>query len=191
MAPDPDAGVSDRALLDRLRDGDRDAFDALFRTYYGRLVGLAGSMLRDAAAAEEIAQDVMLELWRRREALTLTASVQAYLFRATRNRALNYLRHQRIAQRAEPFAADEMAPAPPADRETVQGEIDAALRDAVAALPARCREVFELSRVHGLAYLEIAEAMDISVKTVEAQMGKALRALRERLAPWLPAAHGI
>ena len=191
MSPEPDAGVSDRALLDRLRDGDTDAFDTLFRTYYSRLVGLAGSMLREPAAAEEIAQDVMLELWRRREALAFRASVQAYLFRATRNRALNHIRHQRIAQRAEPFAAGEMAPAPSADRETVQGEIDAALRQAVAALPARCREVFELSRVHGLSQAEIAEAMDISVKTVEAQMGKALRTLRERLAPWLPAARGI
>jgi len=182
--------VNDHELLERLRSGDGDAFDAIFREHYARLVGLAESMLRDRAAAEEIAQDVMLELWKRRDSLRLEATLRAYLLRATRNRSLNRVRHQRIVQRAEPFAADEIAPVAPADRETVQSEIDAALRDAVDGLPPRCREVFELSRVQGLSYAEIAHAMEISVKTVEAQMGKALRTLRERLAPWLPAGNG-
>ena len=67
----------------------------------------------------------------------------------------------------------------------VDEEMDVAVRQAVAELPERCREVFELSRVRGLRYAEIATALEISVKTVEAQMGKALRLLRERLAPWL------
>jgi RNA polymerase sigma-70 factor (ECF subfamily) len=183
--------VSDRELLDRLRTGDTSAFDAIFREHHGRLVGLADSMLHDRAAAEEISQDVMLELWRRRESLRLEATLKAYLFRATRNRALNHVRHQRIVRRAEPFAAAGIAPVSPADREIVQSEIDAALREAVDALPDRCREVFELSRVHGLSYAEIAHALKISIKTVEAQMGKALRTLRERLAPWLPAGKGI
>jgi RNA polymerase sigma-70 factor (ECF subfamily) len=178
--------VSDRELLDRLRAGDDDAFDTIFHEHYPRLVGLAESMLRDRAAAEEIAQDVLLELWRRRESLRLEATFRAYLLRATRNRALNHVRHQHIVRRAEPFAADEIAPVPPADRETVQAEIDAALREAVDSLPPRCREVFELSRTHGLSYAEIAHTMEISVKTVEAQMGKALRTLRDRLAAWLP-----
>ena len=68
----------------------------------------------------------------------------------------------------------------------VSEEIDAALKQAVGALPERCREVFELSRVHGLRYAEIASTLGISVKGVEAQMGRALRELRRRLAPWLP-----
>jgi RNA polymerase sigma-70 factor (ECF subfamily) len=67
----------------------------------------------------------------------------------------------------------------------VEDEMQAAVRQAVAALPDRCREVFELSRVHGLKYTEIAETLEISVKTVEAQMGKALRILREVLSPWI------
>ena len=183
--------MSDRDLLDRLRTGDDSAFDAIFHEHYGRLVRLAESMLHDRAAAEEIAQDVMLELWRRRETLRLEATFRAYLLRATRNRALNHVRHLRIVQRAEPLAADEIAPVTPADRETLQAEIDVAVRDAVAGLPDRCREVFELSRVHGLSYAEIAHTMEISVKTVEAQMGKALRVLRERLAPWLPGGSGV
>jgi RNA polymerase sigma-70 factor (ECF subfamily) len=178
--------LSDRDLLDLLRGGDQGAFQQIFRTYYGRLVGLAGALVRDAAAGEEIVQDVMLELWRRRETLVIETTLQAYLFRATRNRALNVLRHARVERRAAPLVrADATAPAR-ADENIAEAEIQQALETAVAALPDRCREAFELSRVHGLSYAEIARVMDVSVKTVEAQMGKALRLLRERLAAWLP-----
>ena len=84
---------------------------------------------------------------------------------------------------AEEVVAGEHESAPAS---LVEEEIDAALNEAVNGLPERCREVFELSRVHGLRYAEIAATLGISIKTVEAQMGKALRILRERLAPWLP-----
>jgi RNA polymerase sigma-70 factor (ECF subfamily) len=178
--------VSDQELLDRLRAGDQAAFDSIFHTHYARLVGVAQGMLRERATAEEIAQEVMLELWRRRETLTVETSLRAYLFRATRNRALNHIRHQRVERRGEPFTSAESSVAAAADSHLAEQEIDAALRRAVEHLPARCREVFELSRVHGLKYAEIARILEISVKTVEAQMGKALRIMRKQLAPWLP-----
>jgi RNA polymerase sigma-70 factor (ECF subfamily) len=147
-------------------------------------------MLRERALAEEVVQDVMLEMWRRRETLSLDESLRAYLFRAAHNRALNHLRHERVKQRRMPYLAGESVSAPTAHLRLVEEEIDEALHQAVRALPERCREVFELSRVHGLKYAEIASALDISVKTVEAQMGKALRVLREQLAPWLPERSG-
>lgn len=178
--------MTDRELLARLRDGDASAFDAIFRTWYAPLVRLAEGMLRDRAVAEEVVQEVMLELWRRRETLAPDGSPQAYLFQATRNRALNHLRHLRVEERGETHAARELTMPAPADRGVAEGEIDDAVRGAIAALTPRCREVFELSRVHGLKYAEIAAALGVSVKAVEAQMGKALRTLRERLAPWLP-----
>lgn len=177
--------ASDTELLERLRRGDTSAFDVIFRTWYGPLVGTAERMLRDRAVAEELVQDVMLELWRRRETLSSDGSAQAYLFQATRNRVLNHLRHLKIEQR-EPEVRGESSSTPPADAALVQQELSTAVQRAVQALPDRCREVFELSRVHGLKYAEIAHALGISVKTVEAQMGKALRTLRERLAAWLP-----
>lgn len=177
--------ADDVALLALLRAGDRAAFDAVFRAHYASLVGMAAGMLRERAVAEEVVQDVMLELWRRREALSIEDSLRAYLFRATRNRALNHVRHGRVERRGEPHAAGDRVTAPAAYASLVEEEIDVALRRAVSELPARCREVFELSRVHGLRYAEIAETLGISVKTVEAQMGKALRTLREQLAPWL------
>jgi RNA polymerase sigma-19 factor, ECF subfamily len=178
--------LSDRELLERLKNGDTAAFDTIFRTWYGPLVGTAERMLRDRAVAEELVQDVMLELWRRRETLAPDGSAQAYLFQATRNRVLNHLRHLRIEQRSEPDVRGESSVTPQADAVLAQQELDVAVQQAVRSLPDRCREVFELSRVHGLKYAEIASTLGISVKTVEAQMGKALRMLRERLAAWLP-----
>jgi RNA polymerase sigma-70 factor, ECF subfamily len=185
IAPDAPS-VTDRELLDRLRQGDRDAFDAVFRAHYATLVAVAERVSGTRAVGEELAQDVMLELWRRHETISVDDSLRAYLVRAARNRALNHVRHERMKVRTAPRAAGETVTPAEAPARVAEGEIDAAVRAAVDALPERCREVFELSRVRGLRYAEIAETMGISVKTVEAQMGKALRLLRERLAPWLP-----
>ncbi len=178
--------MDDQQLLARIRQDSPHAFDDVFRAYYPSLVGLAESIVQQRATAEDIAQDVLIGLWRRRHDLTIETSLRAYLFRATRNRALNRIRDERVRRDAEPHIAAGALRPPPTDAAAVQSEIEAALRAAVQTLPPRCREVFELSRVHGLAYAEIADVLGISVKTVENQMGKALRILREQLAPWLP-----
>lgn len=175
----------DRALLERLRAGDGAAFDAIFRARYALLVGVAERMLRDRAVAEELVQEVMLALWRRREALAEDEALGPYLVRAVRNRALNHLRHLHVERRDAVHAAGATEAPAAGVGPVVAEELAAALHAAVAALPPRCREVFTLSRGRGLSYAEIAEALGISVKTVEAQMGRALKTLRVELAPWL------
>jgi RNA polymerase sigma-70 factor (ECF subfamily) len=182
-APSTDA---DRELLARLRRGDESAFDAIFRDSYPRLVRAAEMMLRERAIAEELVQDVMLELWRKRETLDPLGSVIAYLHQATRNRALNHLRHLQVQRRSAPHLLGESTREAVGPSALVAEEMRVALRQALDELTPRCREVFELSRVRGLTYAEIADALGVSVKAVEAQMGKALRTLRERLAHWLP-----
>lgn len=127
----------------------------------------------------------MLELWKRRANIAQGSSPQAYLFQSTRNRSLNYLRHERVERQAEPQMNREEGVDSTAHSLMVEQEIHVAMKRALDKLPSRCREVFELSRTHGLKYSEIAEVLGISIKTVEAQMGKALRILREELAPWL------
>jgi RNA polymerase sigma-70 factor (ECF subfamily) len=178
--------LSDRELLDRIARDDEEAFASVFRTHYPSLVGAAQAMLGDRGRAEEVVQDVLLELWRRRHTIAIESTLRAYLQRATRNRALNVVRHEKVAQRMAPLAADDPVVRATDVAGVVESEIDRDLHEAVTHLPARCREVFELSRVQGLRYAEIAETLGISVKTVEAQMGKALRILRERMAKWLP-----
>jgi RNA polymerase sigma-70 factor (ECF subfamily) len=178
--------MDDRALLDRLRSGDQAAFDAMFRDHYPHLVTFGQSLLRDRATAEDIAQEVMLELWRRREDIVIQESLRAYLLRATRNRSLNHLRHAGVERRAEPHLIGEESVSAAGASKLVASELRSALAEAVAELPPGCREVFQLSRGQGLRYAEIASTLGISVKTVESQMGKALRHLRSRLASWLP-----
>lgn len=173
----------------RLRSGDDEAFAAVFRDHYASLVASAERLVGDRAAAEDTAQEVMLELWRRREALPDDMSLRAYLHQSARNRALNRLRHARVVRQAEPHVRPPTA-APPADGEASALELEAATRRAVADLPEEVRETFRLSRVDGLTYGEIAKVMEVSVKTVEARMGRALRLLRERLAQWLPEGGG-
>ncbi|HXL86855.1 MAG TPA: RNA polymerase sigma-70 factor [Gemmatimonadaceae bacterium] len=182
--------ANEQDLQQRIRAGDESAFDIVFRAHYSRLVRMAESIVGERAPAEEIAQEVMLELWRRRESLHVEQSFGAYLIRATRNRALNHVRHQRIVARELAAATLESSESPGTDADTLGVELERVVSEAIAALPARCREVFELSRVQGMRYVEIASVLDISVKTVEKRMGQALAELRERLAPWLGGGRG-
>lgn len=186
MTPADREQPDDRELLERLCGGEQAAFDIVFRAHYAALVLLAESMLRSRAAAEDVVQEVMLELWRRRAELQIQESFRAYLVRSTRNRSLNQIRHANVQRRAEPELAREETVAPAGASVVVASELREAIVAAVAELPPACREVFVLSRTQGLRYAEIASTLGISVKTVESQMGKALRHLRTRLAQWLP-----
>lgn len=181
----------DRDLLGRLRAGEQSAFDAIFRGHYATLVRLAEGMLRSRAAGEDVVQEVMLELWRRREEVVIQESLRAYLVRSTRNRALNQIRHANVQRKAEPELARDEAVSATGTSLLVANELREAITAAVAELPPACREVFVLSRTHGLRYMEIAATLGISVKTVESQMGKALRHMRTRLAQWLPEAPAL
>jgi len=129
--------VSERELQKRIRGGDETAFDAVFRDNYAHLVRMAESIVRERALAEEIAQDVMLELWRRRETIAVEQSFRAYLLRSTRNRALNHVRHQRIVMREATIAAAaaESARALSAEDEMLGTELERAVRKAIEENP--------------------------------------------------------
>jgi len=181
----PSHDSNEQDLQQRIRAGDEGAFDTVFRAHYARLVRMAESIVRERASAEEIAQEVMLELWRRRESLRLEQTFGAYLIRSTRNRALNHVRHQRVVARELAAATLEERESQGADAEMLGVELAAVVREAIESLPELTGEIFQLSRVQGLRYVEIASVLGISVKTVEKRMGQALAELRNRLEPWL------
>ena len=178
--------TDDHDLLARLAAGDDDAYATVFRTWYASLVRFVDAMLRQRDEAEEVVQELMLELWNRRTQLDPAQPVQGWLFRAARNRALNVLRHRGVRAATAPDVVALAAEPLPTDALASADEMAAALHEALAELPPRCREVFALSRRDGLRNAEIAERLGISVKGVEAQMARALRKLREQLRPWLP-----
>ena len=178
----------------RIRDGDEAVFETLFRTFAPGLCTFLTRYVGERAIAEELVQDVFLSLWDHRATVHITGSVQAYLFAAARNRALNHLDHERVTDRFRVSVLTRMT----ASEASVQGEAEcfAALemQEALAQLPARCRLVFTLQRTHGMSYGEVASSLAISVKTVEVHMGRALRTLRawyaEQAELPLPAASG-
>lgn len=177
--------VTESDLLTRLRQGDHAAFDAIFRQWYEPVVRAANRLLHEPGIAEELAQDIFLELWRRRDQFADGSSIPGYLLQAVRNRALNHLRHLRVQRKSQLFVEALHEPVERADADAETHELEVAIHQAIADLPPRTREVFLMSRERNLKYGEIAELLGVSVKAVEANMTRALRQLRERLSPFL------
>lgn len=176
----------DAELVERVRAGDEHAFEQLFRAHYGALAAFARRYLPDESAAEELVQGLFADLWAQRARWKVQSSVRAYLFTAVRNRAINTRRRGLIERdwdeadsRPETEAMQWSPPLP--DAEVEQREMIARLGQALAALPERCRLVMQLRWRDQLSYAEIAETMGISVKGVENQLSRGLKALRERL----------
>lgn len=158
----------------------KTAFEELFRSMYSRLCAYAYQYLKSSEEAEELVQDVFFMLWEKRHSIQIDSSVSAYLFSTVRNRSLNVLSHLKVVARHEQEAVQH------ADLETQGGyeqeELGQLIALAVDKLPIERRKVFYMSKYEGKKYLEIAEELGISVKTVENQMGKALKFLRQELA---------
>jgi RNA polymerase sigma-70 factor (ECF subfamily) len=167
-------------------DSLRDRFGTLFRQSYAELCNFVAHFVRSRAVAEELVQDLFLRLWERRAEWTAQLPSRSYLYQAARNRALDHLKHERVVERGAALSLEATDPVQPVPEEELAGEsFEAALLLAIERLPDRTRQVFVLSRGHGLTYVQIGEALDISVKTVEAQMARAFRMLRDRLRNYL------
>lgn len=172
-------------LVQRLAAGDGKAFELLFKTYAQQLITFAHRFVADLPVAENLVQDVFLKIWSNRANLKPDSNIKTYLYTAVRNQALHHLRHLKVERKhAEGSAAN------PATEQTPQTEIEAKeieqhIQQAIAALPEKCRIIFSMNRFDHLTYSEIAEIQNISVKTVETQMGRALKFLRQRLLHFL------
>ncbi|MCG3167399.1 MAG: ECF RNA polymerase sigma factor SigE [Bacteroidia bacterium] len=170
-----------------IKQGDERVFEQVFREHYKALCGYATRFLKEKEGAEEIVQDIFFKLWEKRETLEINSSLKSYLFRAVHNRCLNTVRHIDIR---ENYKADNEARIK-AEEENIteqfnRFELQQQIQKAIDALPEQRQKIFKLSRLQGLKYREIAEQMQLSEKTVEAQMSKALKSLREDLKDYLP-----
>jgi len=159
---------------------DKMQFEQLFKSYFQYLVNYAGQYVQDSNTSEDIVQKVFIALWAKRDSINPKQSVKLYLFTAVRNNCLNYIRDNK-KYRSLVLDLDcgefDIIEEETDTQETLSQQLDYALNQ----LPEKCRKVFELSRIHRLKYKEIADELDISIKTVEAHMSKALKTLRELL----------
>jgi len=179
--------LTEQQHFDALASGDITAFEMYFKSFYQPLCNYAYSFLQDRDEAEEIVQSTFLSVWEKRESLKFHTSGKSYIYAMVRNACLNAIKHEKIKQR---YAGEEMALAEPGYESVSQTmasiELEARIQMAIEKLPEQCRLVFKLSRFEELKYSEIAEQLQISVKTVENHMGKALKLMREQLKDYLP-----
>ena len=167
---------SEPDLLRRLCEGDERAFDALFRHYSALVYRFAYGYLKARPDAEEIVQECFLKIWEKRAQLRPDLPLKPFLFTTAHHAILNQLRRQQQRQRFQTYAAG-LAPAQ-VGNEADFSALESLYRAALEQLPPKRREIFILSRQQGLSYPEIAQQLNLSVKTVEAQMTHALKFLR-------------
>jgi RNA polymerase sigma-70 factor, ECF subfamily len=161
---------------------DNGSFEKLFRDYFAPLMTFARKFLPDEDDAREVVHQVFINLWEKREEVDLSISLKSYLYTSVHNRSLNAIRDRKKFSSEE---VPDLAGEGDASTRIESMELEQKVREAIDSLPEKCREVFELNRFEGLKYAQIAEKLGISVKTVENQMTKALKILREKLLKYM------
>lgn len=171
--------TEDNILILRLiKEGDRLAFRHLFETWFTPLCRFMHLYISEKTVVEELALDLFMHIWENRQTLQIQVSLKSYLFQAARNRCLNELRKQKNTVSLDEISGEIIDAGVYSLEET---ELHNLIQEAVLALPDKCREVFDLSRNESLSNREIADRMNISVKTVEAQITKALKRIKSFL----------
>ncbi len=164
-------------------------YESVYKTYFKPLFLYAYTMLNDETQAEEIVQNLFLKLWERKGKINIDSSLKAYLYKCVYNDSLNHIKHLKVKLAYESHAQQVMkqANSTSASGKLAYKHLEEKLRQALNELPEQCRTVFQLSRYEELRYREIARRLQISEKTVENHMGKALKLLRLKLADFLVA----
>ncbi|MGV8092097.1 MAG: RNA polymerase sigma-70 factor [Mangrovibacterium sp.] len=171
-------------IFNRMVEGDQEAFRFFFEKYYPDLCNLVNLYLHDPVMAEEIVQDIFIYLWEKKEKIKIESSVKSYLLRATKNRSLNYIRNEKtkVGILGKIANHDPVTLEMP-DRVMDANQLREVINTAIDSLPDRCRQIYILGKEKSMSYKEISDELGISVKTVEVQMGNALKKLREQLRP--------
>jgi len=174
--------IRDTDITGRIRNGDVGQFESLFRSSYVSLVRYAKTLIKDHDTAEEIVQDLFYRIWKDREKLNIESSLNGYLFRSVHNKCLHFIEHNRVVERhAEDMAYQQTETQESPSDILNYKELQEKIASILERLPDRCGKIFTMSRFEGLKYSEIAEKLSVSVKTVEANMGRALKEFRKEL----------
>ena len=185
----PPLNIESDQLLLSLQGGDEYTFANVFRNYYPSLINYAGRILKDDELANDVVQDTFCRLYENRASITIRFSLKSYLYRSVYNGCIDLVRHRKVTNAyvdAEmlDFYFSRIIQLPEAELKMLDKDIGQAIQQAIDNLPDRCREIFCLSKLEGLSNKQIAEQLEISVKTVETQMSTAFVRLRKEL-EWL------
>lgn len=167
--------------IEEISKGNIKEFEVLFREFYRPLLLYANKILRKEAEAEEIVQDLFFNIWRNREKLNINVSVSSYLYSAIRNNCLQHIKRQKIKTRYQDYLRSQPVNIIQPIESLEYQELHQKINTVMDELPNRCQEIFKLSRFQGLKYQEIADQLSISIKTVEANVTKALKHFRKNL----------
>jgi RNA polymerase sigma-70 factor (ECF subfamily) len=179
--------TNDQMIFQSIKSGDEKALEMLFKEYYQPLCRYANSYLEDPDDAEEVVQNCFIKLWEKRENINIQSSVKSYLYQIIRNACLNEIKHQQVKKNYGDMVSQQGEQHSEAsDQTTLRGELEEKIAVALQSLPQQCRLIFTMSRFEELKYQEIADQLNLSIKTVENQMGKALKLMRAQLQEYLP-----
>jgi RNA polymerase sigma-70 factor (ECF subfamily) len=171
--------LSDQKIVMSIREGNAVVFQQVFDACYESLCQYAFTMLRDENEAEDTVQSMFMKLWSKREELDIKQSIRSYLFRSVYNQCMNQIEHKAVKQKH--FEHSKLELTNTVQPDVFPDELEDKIREAVDALPPQCRAIFIMSRYEELRYPEIAEKLNISVNTIQNQICKALKILREKL----------
>jgi RNA polymerase sigma-70 factor (ECF subfamily) len=170
-----------KKLAHKIKASDANAFKAAFELYQEGIFNFAHYKLGNIEAAEDVVQEVFIKLWENRHHLKEDRSLKSYLYTIANNLALNYIRHTKVVMKFQQESKEESSSQDSPHSSLEKKEFHEKLLAGIAALPEKQRLVFMMSRMESLSYKEIAERLDISIKTVESHIGPALKALRKSL----------
>ena len=175
----------DILLFNLVKKGNKDAFEKLFRMYYPSISRFIFDYIKDSDTSEEIAQEMFVFFWENAPQMNIKTSLKAYLFTSAKNFSLNYIKKAKTRQKYHETSQETIQMN---EESWVDEKIETftiLVKQALTTLPDKCREIFEMSKYEGLTYEEISEFLGLSRKTIENQMGIALRKIREWMQPFV------
>ena len=178
--------IFEQLLIDKLKSGDPDSFSDIFSAYYKDMVFFAYSFTHELPVAEDIVQDTFVKLWEDHEKLNVTVSLRSILLKAIQNKCIDWHRHRKIMNTHSTYIIDN-SPLYEYDTDNyiLRSELEGRIEKAIVNLPEKFKEAFEMNRFEGLKYQEIATKQNVSIRTVEVRISKALELLRKSLIDFL------
>lgn len=168
---------SDEILIQRIKNNEQAALERLFERYYFQLCDFAFQYVRSFDLTEEIVSDVFMNIWKKRDTLSITCSCKAYIYRSVRNQSINYLKKENREFESLELLENEAAEKYQPDEELIFCELENKIEVLLNTLPPRRKLIFKLSRIEGFTYQEIADILSISIHTVQNQMVQAVKTL--------------